>query len=231
MTAGHVILDDDDDEHTVETSVWIGMHGGSEYPVELVKKEKTPDIAIFVLPYVLIGDFKSLRFGDSRKVPMGAKLVAVGFPSNAKSWSISEGLLSNPHGEGGNWQVSIALNPGESGGPVFNSEGQVVGIVAGGKDYLNGVAFAVPGAHTDPYRSIAMADDARIMAERAVMAAARAQMAAKVASKELGGWEISGDRTTTNAATRDAVDAAINRASSPGETAAANNEAAPPDAM
>jgi len=82
-----------------------------------------------------------LKFGDSDELKVGEKVIAVGNPYGL-SFSVTEGIISALDRKGLNnlpyyIQTDVALNPGNSGGPLINNEGKVIGInnfkVAGGE--------------------------------------------------------------------------------------------------
>jgi len=78
------------------------------------------------------GNYNSLKFADSNKIQVGEKVIAIGNPLGLQ-FSVSEGIVSGIHREGLNGvnsyvQTDAALNPGNSGGPLINKEGEVIGI-------------------------------------------------------------------------------------------------------
>ena len=86
------------------------------------------DIALLKLE----GEYKSLEFEDSDNVVIGEKVIAIGNPLGL-SFSVSEGIVSAINRPGINnlpayVQTDAALNPGNSGGPLINSDGKVIGI-------------------------------------------------------------------------------------------------------
>lgn len=88
------------------------------------------DIDIAVLK--IDGSFDSLEFGDSDEVKVGEKAIAIGNPLGL-SFSVSEGIVSGLNREGPNGrniyiQIDAPLNSGNSGGPLVNKEGEVIGI-------------------------------------------------------------------------------------------------------
>ena len=73
-----------------------------------------------------------LRFGDSDSVRVGEKVIAVGNPYGL-SFTVTEGIVSAVERKGLNnveayIQTDVALNPGNSGGPLINNKGKVIGI-------------------------------------------------------------------------------------------------------
>ena len=68
-----------------------------------------------------------------------AKLHSLGFPSlNVADLTYKEGSMSGSASQG-HWLVDMALNKGDSGSPVFNSSGQVVAVVRGGFEGIEGL--------------------------------------------------------------------------------------------
>lgn len=102
-------------------------------------------------------DFPAAKFGDSDEMRLGSRLLAIGSPWGKQHFnSVTLGILSavtrSKDLPGYGWKVlfqtDVAVNPGNSGGPVFNLDGEVVGIVVGlygppPKSYA-GITYCVP---------------------------------------------------------------------------------------
>ena len=78
------------------------------------------------------GGYEKLNLADSDRVQIGEKVIAIGNPLGLQ-FSVSEGIVSAVHRIGSNdldgyIQTDAALNPGNSGGPLINSDGKVIGI-------------------------------------------------------------------------------------------------------
>jgi S1-C subfamily serine protease len=78
------------------------------------------------------GQFNPLSLADSNSVHVGERVVAIGNPLGLQ-FSVSQGIVSGIHRKGPNGlnyyiQTDAALNPGNSGGPLINSQGEVIGI-------------------------------------------------------------------------------------------------------
>lgn len=78
------------------------------------------------------GVYDSLKLDNSNNVQIGEKVIAIGNPLGLQ-FSVTEGIVSAVHREGINGlkvyiQTDAALNPGNSGGPLINKEGKVIGI-------------------------------------------------------------------------------------------------------
>ncbi len=121
--------------------------GGHEVYAITFKQEKIPasfigyngdlDVALLKIP----GNYDRLDFADSDKVQIGEKVIAIGNPLGLQ-FSVTEGIVSGVHRKGMNnleayIQTDAALNPGNSGGPLINKKGKVIGInnfkVSGGE--------------------------------------------------------------------------------------------------
>ena len=107
-------------------------------PAQLVGYNNEMDIAILKIN----GNYDALEFGNSDNVDIGEKVIALGNPLGL-SFSVSEGIISAVDREGPNkmpvyFQVDVPLNAGNSGGPLVNKQGKVVGInnfkIAGGEN-------------------------------------------------------------------------------------------------
>ena len=142
ITNNHVI--DKADE------VSVRMHDGTEYDAEIVGKDSKVDVAVLrikadePLPFV--------KFGDDSKARVGDWILAIGNPYGLGG-SVTAGIISARNrdinsGPYDNYlQTDASINRGNSGGPMFNMDGEVIGIntaiysPSGGNI---GIGFAVP---------------------------------------------------------------------------------------
>ncbi len=88
----------------------------------------------------------NIRVAKHNNSPVGARVSVIGSPKGL-THTINEGLMSGRRSVGGQdlIQLSIPSSPGSSGSPVFNSAGEVIGIVAGGPDEnTETITYAVP---------------------------------------------------------------------------------------
>jgi len=98
------------------------------YSAELIGYNTLMDIVLLKVQ----GSFSSLTFGNSDKVKVGEKVLAIGNPLGL-SFTATEGIISAVHREGVNelpyyLQTDVSLNPGNSGGPLIDTNGKVIGI-------------------------------------------------------------------------------------------------------
>lgn len=95
---------------------------------ELIGYDSNLDVALLKIS----GKYQKLRLADSDKVSIGEKVIAIGNPLGLQ-FSVSQGIVSGIHRKGLNEldvyiQIDAPLNPGNSGGPLINKDGEVIGI-------------------------------------------------------------------------------------------------------
>ncbi len=149
MTALHVVAD--------ATQIQVTFADGSTSPAQVANKSPDNDTAMLKAEK-LPAKFVPAVLGNPRAMRVGDEAYAVGNPFGLYS-SMTAGVISGfnrtfePPGAGqklqGLIQFDAAVNPGNSGGPLLNRAGQVVGIVTGivnptGQDVFIGIGFAVP---------------------------------------------------------------------------------------
>ena len=141
--------------HLVQTAdvVQVEFIDGTVVYAQVVGSEPTADVALLKLAHVPEG-ISSVKLGDSDRTAVGERIAIIGAPYGL-SHTLTVGYLSARHAPGsleGNLilgeflQTDAAINRGNSGGPMFNMQGEVIGIVSyilsrsGG---FEGVGFAV----------------------------------------------------------------------------------------
>ena len=88
-------------------------------------------------------------FESEEDLSIGETVFAIGNPLGLER-TVTEGVLSQTHRNFGGilyLQVDAPVNPGNSGGPLFNARGQVVGIINMGVPTMEGLNFAIPARH------------------------------------------------------------------------------------
>src|SRR6266852_2014148 len=109
--------------HVVNGSSMVRFHGGRTCPAELVRKNRNADLAVLSIPLVGI-DCAKLR--DSRTLRACEVVVAVGHPMG-ETGAVSLGIVHTAS-PGTLIEADIRLAPGNSGGPLADATGHVVGI-------------------------------------------------------------------------------------------------------
>ncbi|VGO20375.1 S1C family serine protease [Pontiella sulfatireligans] len=88
-------------------------------------------------------------FAPEEKLSIGETIFAIGNPLGLER-TVTEGVISQTHRNFGGilyLQVDAPVNPGNSGGPLFNARGQVIGIINMGVPSMEGLNFAIPARH------------------------------------------------------------------------------------
>jgi S1-C subfamily serine protease len=118
---------------------------GAEYKAIIVKVDDAKDIAILK---IVDKDYKSLGtlpYGIRKSsTDIAEPIFTLGYPRNEIVYG--EGYLSAKTGFNGDTlscQIAVAANPGNSGGPVFNKNGEVIGILSTKETKADGVVFAI----------------------------------------------------------------------------------------
>jgi len=133
--------------HVVKNSRNISVFNtkGKKFNAIVVKLDVARDVAIIKIDDDQFKPFSSLPYGISKNTSEIAEPVfTLGFPRDEVVYG--EGYMSARTGNNGDTlscQISIAANPGNSGGPVFNHNGQVIGILSAKKADVESTVFAV----------------------------------------------------------------------------------------
>ena len=150
--SGFIISDDGfmlTNAHVVEGAdeVTVTMTDRREFKAKVLGADRRSDVALLKvnatnLPY--------LRTGDSSKIRVGEWVIAIGSPFNLDN-TVTAGIISAKSRDTGEYlpliQSDVAVNPGNSGGPLINMRGEVIGInsqIATLSGAYNGISFAVP---------------------------------------------------------------------------------------
>ena len=142
VTNNHVIADADE--------INVILNDGTKVKAELVGVDKKTDLA--VLKFVPPKPLTAVKFGDSDKLRLGEWVIAIGNPFSLGG-SVTAGIVSARNrdisqGPYDNYiQTDASINRGNSGGPLFNLEGEVVGVntlIISPTGGSIGLGFAVP---------------------------------------------------------------------------------------
>ena len=141
LTNTHVV--DDAKEVTVR------LTDNREFRAKVVGKDDQSDVAVLRID---AKDLPTVKLGDSSRVKVGEWVVAIGSPYGFDS-SVTAGIVSAKARSLGNdsyvpfLQTDAAVNPGNSGGPLFNLRGEVIGInsqIYSRSGGFQGLSFAIP---------------------------------------------------------------------------------------
>ena len=151
---GHIVTND----HVVDgsTSIKVRFWDGKTYSATVVGTDKSTDLAVIKVD-APSSELFPLTVGDSTQLQVGDGVVAIGSPFGLEE-TVTSGIVSALHRAiqgmtnftiNDSIQTDAAINHGNSGGPLLNTQGQVVGVNAqiksdsGGNE---GVGFSIPSA-------------------------------------------------------------------------------------
>jgi len=141
VTNNHVIKEAED--------ILVRIEGGQEYEAKVIGADPLSDLAI--LKIKSNEKFKPVKFGDSDKARIGDWVIAIGNPLGL-SGTVTAGIISARNRNIGMSryedfiQTDASINQGNSGGPLFNMDGDVIGINTAiiGREGNIGIGFSIP---------------------------------------------------------------------------------------
>lgn len=124
------------------SQIRIATYDGDEHPATVVDMEEDLDIAVLrvdvSLPYLVIGSDRDARIGDD--------IYAIGAPRSL-AYTLTKGILSAKDRRVGNHsylQIDAAINSGNSGGPLLNARGEVIGMNTIKMMDSEGIGLSIP---------------------------------------------------------------------------------------
>ena len=143
--------------HVVEgaTSVTVKLYNGDEYDAEIVGTDEMNDVALLKIDAT---GLQAVTIGDSDQIEVGEEVIAIGNPLGELTFTMTAGVVSaldreiNTDGKPINMlQTDVAINSGNSGGPLFDMNGNVIGITSAkyfgstsSGASIEGISFAIP---------------------------------------------------------------------------------------
>jgi serine protease Do len=147
--AGYIITNN----HVIDNAarITVTLESGEEFAAKIVGTDEETDLA--VLKIEVGRSLPFLKFGDSDRAEVGDWVLAVGSPFGL-SKTVTAGIISQTRRETPNSsafqkfiQTDAAINRGNSGGPLVNMDGEVIGVnsqIATSTGDYNGIGFALP---------------------------------------------------------------------------------------
>jgi serine protease Do len=118
---------------------------GKEYNAKIVYRDAATDLAILRITDTDFNAQTNLPYSiDKTNADLGEEIFTLGYPKNDITYT--QGYLSSKTGIDGDtasYQIQMNSNPGNSGGPVLNKEGKVIGVLSAKQTKADGVTFAV----------------------------------------------------------------------------------------
>ena len=136
-------------------TITVTLYSGEKYTAELVGSDASYDIAVLKIE---AEGLQPVSVGDSDTLQVGESVVAIGNPLGELTWTMTNGIISalnreiNTDGNPQNMiQTNAAINSGNSGGPLFDMDGNVIGVTSAkysgstsSGTTIEGLGFAIP---------------------------------------------------------------------------------------
>lgn len=139
LTNAHVVDGADD--------VYVTLTDKREYKAKIIGVDKRTDVAVVKIEG---SNLPRLTIGDPNRLRVGEWVIAIGSPFGLEN-TVTAGIISAKARDTGDYlpliQTDVAVNPGNSGGPLINMRGEVVGInsqIYSRSGGYMGISFAVP---------------------------------------------------------------------------------------
>jgi serine protease Do len=135
--------------HVVEGAdeITVTLHDKREFKAKLLGADRRTDVALLKIDAT---GLPAARIGDSNKIRVGEWVIAIGSPFGLEN-TVTAGIVSAKGRETGEYlpfiQTDVAVNPGNSGGPLINMRGEVIGInsqIFTTSGAFAGISFAIP---------------------------------------------------------------------------------------
>ena len=139
MTNAHVVDDAD--------NIYVTLTDKREFKAKLIGVDDRTDVAVVKISAT---NLPAITIGDSTKVRVGEWVVAIGSPFGLEN-TVTAGIVSAKGRDTGDYlpfiQTDVPVNPGNSGGPLINMQGEVIGInsqIYSRTGGFMGISFAIP---------------------------------------------------------------------------------------
>lgn len=147
MTNYHVVEDAYEGGYTVS----VMLHDGTSYTAKIVGFDSDNDIAVLKIDAT---GLSAVTLGNSDSIAVGETVYAIGNPLGELDYTMTSGIVSatdrvittDESTSINMFQIDAAVNSGNSGGPLYNSAGQVIGVVTAkySSTGVEGLGFAIP---------------------------------------------------------------------------------------
>jgi len=126
-------------------SVKLRNHRGQSFRADIIFTDPGKDLAVLRINDTAFRALKNVPYAFRKSdADLGEDVYTIGFPRDEAVYG--QGYLSSATGYSGDtlaYQISIPVNPGNSGGPVLDRNGNVIGMISGKQKGIDGAAFAI----------------------------------------------------------------------------------------
>lgn len=139
LTSAHVV--------DLGKNIVVTMSNGQDYNAKVLQRfGDKKDIALLKIDVPM--ELKTVKLGNSEKIKVGQKVLAIGNPFGFNG-TLTQGIISRIDYSKNRIQTDAAINPGSSGGPLLNKNGEIIGINQAIYNPDNnisniGIGFAIP---------------------------------------------------------------------------------------
>ncbi len=125
-------------------SVYVQNAAGESFHAKVIYTEPQYDVAILQINDPSFKDLGNVPYNFKKSLSdLGEDVYTYGYPSGQENCAPGALMAKNGHsGDTTEYQVSIPVNPGNSGGPLLDSKGNVIGIISGRQPDIAGAGFA-----------------------------------------------------------------------------------------
>jgi len=125
-------------------NIYVENKEGVYFAAKTIYTDENTDLAILKINDISYKTIYNLPYSINKKNSnLGEQIFTLGYPRNEIVYG--EGYVSAKSGNEGDstaYQVSVSVNPGNSGGPVLNNKGEIIGIITSKNSVADGVVFA-----------------------------------------------------------------------------------------
>jgi len=125
-------------------SIHLQNSQGESFRASIIHIDPSKDLAILHISDTSFNPISLPYTFSNQSLDLGEGIFTIGYPRDEAVYG--EGYLSSATGYSGDttaYQISIPVNPGNSGGPVLDKNGHIIGIISGKQKGLDGAAFAI----------------------------------------------------------------------------------------
>jgi S1-C subfamily serine protease len=128
----------------------IFVNNKDDYPADLIQSDKDLDVALLKIKSDTF--FNAVPMGDSDSLKVGYQVTAIGYPVPSSLFyavkefksTMTSGVVSALRSDNWGIQHTSSISPGNSGGPLFNHAGEVIGVNVGAVTTGNNLFFSIP---------------------------------------------------------------------------------------